>query len=112
MPKRNGSRFVTGFMLGFIAALVVTLAWNFIAVNSYPKYAYMMPGMMNGMMGYGMYGQKSDCSRLDAAQLKEAGELFMENMMGREFDEKFEQGLSAETSDMMNLVMGRMYYRC
>ncbi|MBI1972312.1 MAG: hypothetical protein HYS53_03355 [Candidatus Aenigmarchaeota archaeon] len=112
MSRKRENGFVPGFVLGFAAALVFILLWNTLTTGSYTRYGYMMPSMMQGMMGYGLSGQAGDCSKLNESELIDAGDTFMEKMMGAEFEQQIEKGMSAETSRLMHLMMGRMYYNC
>lgn len=113
---KNKPGLVYGFVLGFLAALVAVLAWNSIVIAINPGYN-MMPYMMHGMMGYGMmnYGtplNKADCSKMTQAELIDAGDKFMERMMGKDFDERMDNSMGPQTRDMMHLAMGRMYNNC
>ncbi len=117
MAKKNGPELVYGFVLGFLAALAAVFVWNSLVIANNPGYS-MMPYMMHGMMGYGTMGYgmmgyaKADCSKLTQTELIDAGDTFMENMMGKDFDERMDNSMSQQTRDMMHLAMGRMYNNC
>lgn len=116
MAKKNRPELGYGFFLGFLAALVAVFAWNSIVITSNPSYS-MMPYMMHGMMGYGMmnYGMpfnKVDCSKMTQAELIDAGDKFMERMMGKDFDERMDNSMNPQTRNTMHLAMGMMYNNC
>ncbi len=105
--------FLTGFIAGLIVALVALSLWNIAAFGAYSRPGYMMPWMMQSMMGSRMmYSVTGDCSGLSDSQLVSTGKTFMDNMMGKDFNERMNTALSGDTSKLMYLMMGRVYNNC